>query len=204
MYSIKKLSEFNRQKVQEHFLRLDPESRRSRFCATMNNENLSLYAKNLDFIHNGIFGIFNDNLDIIGLGECVSYDPKNGYSSIAEVAFSIEKPYQGKKLGNKIMQKVVQYANLHNLKELKMYFLKTNAATFHLAKKYNFKLEYYSSEISGTIKVNSISPIAENFNTQMDEVIANFDIIQKIQNKIVKQNLESWNKNISKFFNNKI
>lgn len=204
MYSIKKLSEFNRQKVQEHFLRLDPESRRSRFCATMNNENLSLYAKNLDFIHNGIFGIFNDNLDIIGLGECVSYDPKNGYSLIAEVAFSIEKPYQGKKLGNKIMQKVVQYANLHNLKELKMYFLKTNAATFHLAKKYNFKLEYYSSEISGTIKVNSISPIADNFNTQMDEVIANFDIIQKIQNKIVKQNLESWNKNISKFFNNKI
>lgn len=204
MYTIKKLSDFNREQVKEHFLRLDPDSRRSRFCSTMIDENLCVYAKNIDFIHNGIFGIFNENLDIIGLGECVFYDKKNGYSSIAEVAFSIEKPYQGKKLGNKIMQKVVQYANIHNLKELKMYFLKTNAATFHLAKKYNFKLEHYSSEISGTVKVNSISPITDNFNTQVDELIANFDIMQKFQNKIIKKNLETWNNNVSKFFNKNI
>lgn len=197
MYSIKRLSNYNRNKVQEHFLRLDPDSRRSRFCATMNNENLCNYVNNIDFIHNGIFGIFNENLDIIGIGECVFYDIKNGYSESAEVAFSIEKPYQGQKLGNKIMKKVVQYANIHNLKELKMYFLKTNAATFHLAKKYNFKLEHYSSEISGSIKVHNISPMIDSFNNQVEEAFATIDLLQKINHKITTRNLELFNNTIS-------
>lgn len=198
--SIKQLSAFNREKVKEHFLRLDEDSRRSRFCSTMNDASIEAYVNKLDFHNNGIFGIFNNNLDIIGLGECIFYNEKKGTNISGEVAFSVEKSYQGKKLGNQLMRRVVQYANMNNLKELKMYFLKNNSATFHLAKKYNFKMEHYSSEISGTVKVHNIPPILDTLQLQVEEIFANLDLAQKMNQKIINNNVNLFNDTLSKMF----
>ena len=71
-FTLKRLSEINREKVLKHFLRLDNQSRSSRFCTSSNDDNLIAYVKKIDF-KNGIFGIFNENLDIIGVGECVFF-----------------------------------------------------------------------------------------------------------------------------------
>jgi len=57
-FTLKRLSEINREKVLKHFLRLDNQSRSSRFCTSSNDDNLIAYVKKIDF-NNGIFGIFN-------------------------------------------------------------------------------------------------------------------------------------------------
>lgn len=192
--------DFHRDKVKNHFLRLDSDSRHSRFCSIMNDENLINYVNKMDFSKNGIFGIFNENLDIIGLGECVFYKDSPEKKETAEVAFSVEKGYQGKGLGNKLMARVVQFANTHNLKEMTMYFLRDNAATLHLANKYNFKAEYYSTEVSGTVKVPNIPPILDVFNEQIEELFANIEITQQWQHKIFTKNLNAMTKNIDTLF----
>lgn len=199
MYTIKRLSYYHKEKVKEHFFRLDSQSRHSRFCSAMNNENLVNYVSKIDFINNGVFGLFNDNLDIIGLGECVISKSNDNSIREAEVAFSVEKPYQGQKLGNRLMKRVVQFANIQNLKELTMYFLKDNAATMHLAKKYNFKVEYYSLEVSGKVQVPNIPPILDSFSTQIEEIFANIELTQKLQHKLTVAQFNALDKHIKNF-----
>lgn len=196
MYTLKRLNRFNKSKVLEHFLRLDKNTRHSRFCSNMSDDNLYNYVQKIDFSNSGIFGIFNEKLDIIGLGECVMFDK----SEAAEVAFSVEFEYQGKGLGNKLMKRVVQFANINNLKELTMYFLRSNSATHHLAKKYNFKAEYSTSEVYGKVKIHDVPPIVDTINEFGDEFLANIDITQKWQNKIFQKHFNHFNQNINKLF----
>jgi GNAT superfamily N-acetyltransferase len=191
MYTIKKLFDFHRPKVQEHFIRLDSDSRHSRFCAVMHDDNIISYVKKIDFTQNGIYGIFNDNLDIIGVGECVFH-----LTDKLKNAEVVEKPYQNKGLGNLLMKKIVQFANVNNLKELTMYFLYDNSATKHLAKKYNFKAEYSSSEISGTIQIPKNPKIIDGLNQHIEEFISQVELTQKWQNKLLNEQIDNIYKNI--------
>lgn len=198
MYTLKRLSKLNKTKVLEHFLRLDQNTRHSRFCCTMSYENLYNYVEKINFSKSGIFGIFNEKLDIIGVGECIVFDNDKTYG--AEVAFSVESQYQGNGLGNKLMKRVVQFANINHLKELTIYFLRNNSATYHLAKKYNFKAEYSTSEVYGKVKIHDIPPVIDTINELNDEILAHIDITQKWQNKLFENNFNDINQHINKLF----
>lgn len=191
-FTLKKLSEINRKEVLEHFLRLDQESRSSRFFTTTSNENMTTYVSKIDF-KNGIFGIFNDNLDIIGLGECVFF--KDKIKLTAEVAFTVEKQYQGNGLGNKLMKRVVQYANSQNIHELHMYCIRSNKAILHLAKKYNLVPQYDGTEISGIVKTPDVLPFVSTMNEQFEDNIATFELAVTFQNKILKNQMNEFQKN---------
>lgn len=191
-FTLKRLSEINREKVLKHFLRLDNQSRSSRFCTSSNDDNLIAYVKKIDF-KNGIFGIFNENLDIIGVGECVFFNEKEKLS--AEVAFTIEKEYQGNGLGNKLMKRVVQYANSKDVHELHMYCIKTNQAIVHLAKKYKLVPQYDGTEISGVVKTPDISPFVSSLNEQFEDNVATFELAITYQQKLIKDQINLFEEN---------
>lgn len=196
-FTLKRLNEINRKKVLEHFLRLDYESKSSRFCTPITDENMSIYVQKIDF-KNGIFGIFNDNLDIIGLGECVFFKEKDKLT--AEVAFTVEKPYQGNGLGNKLMKRVVQYANSRDIHELHMYCIRNNQAILHLAKKYNLVPQYEGTEISGVVKTPDVLPLISTLNEQFEDNVASFELAVSFQQKLIKEHFEKVEEN-RKIFN---
>lgn len=196
-FTLKRLSEINRAEVLNHFLRLDSESRSSRFCSSISDENMTNYVKKIDF-KNGIFGLFNENLEIIGLGECVFFKDKDKLT--AEVAFTVEKQYQGNGLGNKLMKRVVQYANSRDVHELHMYCIRTNQAILHLAKKYKLVPQYEGTEISGVVKTPNILPFISTMNEQFEDNIATFELAITFQQKFMKEQLEKIETN-RKLFN---
>lgn len=196
-FTLKRLNEINRKKVLEHFLRLDYDSKSSRFCTPITDENMSIYVQKIDF-KNGIFGIFNDNLDIIGLGECVFFKEKDKLT--AEVAFTVEKPYQGNGLGNKLMKRVVQYANSRDIHELHMYCIRNNQAILHLAKKYNLVPQYEGTEISGVVKTPDVLPLISTLNEQFEDNVASFELAVSFQQKLIKEHFEKVEEN-RKIFN---
>lgn len=195
-FTLKRLNEFNRSQVLEHFLRLDTESRSSRFCTSISNDSMSNYVKKTDF-KNGIFGIFNENLEIVGLGECVFFKDKGKLT--AEVAFTVEKNYQGNGLGNKLMKRVVQYANSQDVHELHMYCIKSNQAIIHLAKKYNLVPQYYGTEISGIVKTPHVLPFISNINETVEDGIATFELVMSFQKKVIKDHIEQYNQHKTLF-----
>ena len=52
-FTLKRLSNINRDAVLAHFLRLDTDSKSSRFCSNYSTENLIKYVEKIDF-KNGI------------------------------------------------------------------------------------------------------------------------------------------------------
>lgn len=191
-FTLKRLTELNRKKILEHFLRLDINSRSSRFCSPMTDENIGIYVKKIDF-KNGIFGVFNDNLDIIGVGECVFFKEKE--KQTAEVAFTIEKDYQKNGLGNRLMKRVVQYANSRDVHELQMYCLRSNKAVLHLAKKYNLVPQYEGSEMSGVVTTPQVMPLISGFNEQFEENVATLELAFTYQKKLITDQIKRMNIN---------
>lgn len=195
--TLKRLNPINRNQVLDHFLRLDKESRASRFLTPITDENMTIYVNKIDF-KNGIFGIFNEEFEIIGLGECVFFEENKKLT--AEVAFTVEKEYQRNGLGNKLMKRVVQYANSRDIHELHMYCIRSNQAILHLAKKYNLIPQYEGTEISGIVKTPDVLPFFSTINEQFEDNIATFELAISFQKKIIKEHFEKLEEN-RKFFN---
>ena len=113
----------------------------------------------------------------------------------AEVAFTVEKEYQGNGLGNKLMKRIVQFANSKDIHELHMYCIRTNQAVLHLAKKYNLIPQYEGTEISGTVKTPNVLPFISSLNEQFEDNIATFELAVTFQQKILKTNLNLFEEN---------
>lgn len=200
-YIIKRLYPSHKDEVLAHFLRLDEQTIYNRFCAPLRPDNLKMYVDKIDFKNSGIFGVFDDNLNIIGLGECVMYDKPDINGNIqAEVGFSVEQAHQGKGLGNKLMKRIIRFAKSKNTHILHMYCLRTNQKSLHLAKKYGLKTQFSDGESQAIIEMSDNLPELEQFNEQIEDTLASIALIQKeqikqweSQQKIINQ---AWNKMI--------
>ncbi len=182
-YIIKRLNNSHREKVLNHFKRLDAESIRSRFCSFMNESAIELYVSKINFSKNGIFGIFNDDLDVIGVGECVIEDANK-----AEVAFCVEVEYQNQGLGGKLLERIVRFAKAREKTHLEMLCLKTNQKSQYLAKKFGLKVKHnIDGETLAVIDMDKTISIVEQFNENVDENLANYWLSQR-------ENINHWNK----------
>lgn len=173
-YTIKRIDEQYQDAVLEHFIKLDKESIYNRFCIAMNDYSLENYVKQIDY-KNAYFAVFDDDLNIVGLGECVR---EKSPSNSAEVAFSVLKEYQGQGLGNKILGRIVRYAQANNIDTLNMFCLRTNQKVVHLAKKFGLKVSISEGEniaVLDNMKKNDFSPI----NELVEETIASFEMVNK-------------------------
>jgi GNAT superfamily N-acetyltransferase len=180
-YIIKRLNNSHREKVLFHFKRLDAESLRSRFCSFMNESAIELYVSKINFNKNGIFGIFDDNLNIVGVGECVVEDTNK-----AEVAFCVELQYQNQGLGGKLLERIVRFAKAREKTHLEMLCLKSNQKSQYLAKKFGLKIKYSTNgETLAIIDMDKNTSIIEQFNENVDENLAAYWISQR-------ENMNSW------------
>lgn len=183
-YIIKRLNNSHREKVSSHFKRLDAESLRSRFCSFMNESAIELYVSKINFNKNGIFGVFNDSLDIIGVGECVVEDNHK-----AEVAFCVEIEYQNQGLGGKLLERIVRFAKAREKTHLEMLCLKSNQKSQYLAKKFGLKVKHsMDGETLAIIDMDNTNPITEQINENLDESLAAYWLNQR-------ENFNNW-KNI--------
>src|SRR5690242_19124175 len=63
---VKELSRFDLPALERHFLALVDDDRRLRFGASLSDAAVSLYVKGIDFGRDAVFGVLDDQLQIIG------------------------------------------------------------------------------------------------------------------------------------------
>ena len=128
----------------------------------------------------------------IAAGFSVFYLKKEDEYILANV-FTRSK-YQGKGLGNALMQKIIQ---LYGNTRIKLGVDKTNEVAIHLYKKYGFKVDSTEEEYLGTLPLETFD-LPENYNVRL-AVKEDLDNIQRLMKEI--PNIEDIQKKYKKSFN---
>lgn len=200
LFIIKRLNNSHKEEILNHFKELDQESRYNRFCSSTNDSSLSLYVSKIDIDNHGYFGVFNDDLKMIGLGECVFFKSKDGTENEAEVAFSILKEYQGNGLGNKLFKRLIRFAKINDIEKLQMYCLRNNSKVIHLCKKYGLHTDVTPYESNAYMSMPSDeSKHTEKLYEIIDDSMADIAIANQRNIKFFKSNQKFFQDNLQNF-----
>ncbi len=138
-------------RIQEHFYNLDKEDVVARFFYEKSSfvreeiEELSQidYVRNLTML--AVVGEFGFG-QVVALGEYL-LDPE---TDLAEVAFSVSRPWQGKGLGKRLLEKLAQAARENGISGLMAYTSPTNRGMIRLFKTLPYRIE---TQVDGDVVV---------------------------------------------------
>ncbi|MBT3139998.1 GNAT family N-acetyltransferase [Phaeobacter gallaeciensis] len=120
-----------------HFLRLDIQSRRARFCGIVSNDAVLKYAQSIlqyDSIACGAFA----GRHLRGLVELRGLF--HSWPSTSEAAFSVEPEWQNIGVGDALFDRMLVMAQNRGVRIIQMMCLKDNSRMRHLAAKHHAQL----------------------------------------------------------------
>ncbi len=141
----------------DHLLRLDPESRRNRFGGTVSDGFIRNYVDmsiGLDAVVHGFFvdGVLRGVAELRPLG--------SAFDQEAEVAFSIEKPWQSHGIGAALLERTLLTARNRGLKHLHMVCLSENRRMQQLARKFDAELSFDFGSVIGEVEAPGPTPLS--------------------------------------------
>src|ERR1700757_5453534 len=138
-------------------LALDPMSRRNRFAGAVSDDFVRDYADLAFGIDAVIHGFFVDGT-LRGAAELRSVGAP--MTREAEVAFSIEKPWQSHGVGSMLLERTLLAARNRGLKFLHMACLADNKRMQQLARKYDAELSFDFSSVVGEVAAARPTPLS--------------------------------------------
>jgi GNAT superfamily N-acetyltransferase len=140
----------------DHLLRLDLESRRNRFAGAVADEFIAKYvdlSSGLDAVIHGFF--------IAGtLRGAAELRPLGTFAKEAEVAFSIEKPWQSHGVGTALLERTLLAARNRGVKLLHMACLADNRRMQQLALKFDAELSFDFGSVVGEVEAAHPTPMS--------------------------------------------
>ncbi len=154
---IRKLWIFEGGKYHEHLLRLDAESRCSRFGGAIDDELIRRYAATAlrpgTVMHGFLIeGILRGVAELKPIGTAVPTE--------AEVAFSIERPWQSHGVGSVLLERTLLAARNRGIKRIHMTCLADNARMQQLARKYAAELSFDYGSVVGEVATPQATPLS--------------------------------------------
>jgi GNAT superfamily N-acetyltransferase len=141
----------------DHLLRLDLQSRRSRFAGGVSDQFLKDYAELAFGIDAVIHGFFIDGT-LRGAAELRPIGPAARREG--EAAFSIEKPWQSHGVGSLLLERTLLVARNRGLKYLHMTCLADNRRMQQLARKYDAELSFDFGTVIGEVAAPRSTPLS--------------------------------------------
>jgi len=141
---IRKLGMFDRDGIRDHLLRLDPETRWTRFAGATSDDFITGYARRIIRMDSAVFGVFADGR-LRGIAELHGWGPE------AEAALSLERGWQSHGIGDELFVHLLWAAKVRGIRALKMYCLQSNARMRQLAVKHNATLIARAGDVIASI-----------------------------------------------------
>jgi GNAT superfamily N-acetyltransferase len=144
-------------KYRDHVLRLDVESRRNRFAGGVSDDFIRRYAEltgGLDAIVHGFFigGMMRGAAELRPLGR--------RFPGQAEVAFSVEKPWQSHGVGSALLRRTLLAARNRGYRHLHMACLADNRRMQQLARKFDAELTFDFESVIGEVEASRPTPLS--------------------------------------------
>jgi len=140
-----------------HLLRLDAESRRARFGAGVSDAFVVRHAENA-FGPGSLVCGFLINGVLRGAAELRRIGPP--LSRAAEVAFSVEKPWQSHGVGSALLERVLLTARNRGITALHMQCLADNRRMQQLAAKFSADLSFDTGSVIGEVDPPRPTPLS--------------------------------------------
>lgn len=134
--------------LREHLLRLDPESRRSRFGSPVNRFFIEQYASRAVSPESVVHGFFVDGT-LRGAAELRRYGKP--FPREAEAAFSIEREWQGRGVGSELLERTILAARNREIHTIYMNCLAENRRMQAVAKKHEAALRFRADDVVGEV-----------------------------------------------------
>jgi GNAT superfamily N-acetyltransferase len=179
---IRRLWPTEQDKLRDHLLRLDKESRRLRFAHSVSDAFIEDYAGRMSTFGSLVYGYLADGM-VRGAAELRRLGDTWGQE--AEAAFSVERPYQDRGIGTELMGRVVRAARNRRLRRLYMSCLAENAKMQMIAKKHEAVLRFEYGEVIGEIlpdRPDYFSLVAEATEDRVGFLIA----VLELQGRVVR------------------
>ena len=141
----------------DHLIRLDPQSRRNRFGATVSPEFIARHVDHSAEAEAIIHGFFVDGV-LRGAGELRPL--RGGRPREAEAAFSVERPWQSFGVGTALLARTLLAARNRGLKHLHMTCLADNRRMQQLAIKFDAALSFDFGSVVGEVAAAQPTPMS--------------------------------------------
>ena len=187
---VKELSERDRRRLLEHFLDLDDNDRLLRFGMVLPNDLITRYVQTLDFSRDTVFGVYNDNLALVGVGH-LAFAAREANpvlsdatlkAQIAEFGVSVSASARGMGIGSKLFERAAIHCRNEDVDTLYMHCLSSNQTMIHIAKKAGMEIHRDYGEADAYLKLTPANPgsmLAE----AVEEQFASLDYTLKANTK---------------------
>jgi GNAT superfamily N-acetyltransferase len=172
--TVRKLGVGETELYRQHLLRLDAESRRSRFGGAVSDEFVRGYSGPSALNGAVIYGFFVEGV-LRGAAELRLL----ARAREAEAALSIERAWQSRGVGTALLKRVLLAVRNRKIERLHMLCLAENRRMQRLARKFHAQLNFKSGSVIGELKAprpTSISIMRELVPDSSDHAAAMLDI----------------------------
>jgi GNAT superfamily N-acetyltransferase len=146
---IRRLSPIEGERVRDHLLRLDPESRRLRFGGLTGPAQIEAHCAGLDWRRAAIVGYLEAGA-VRGLGELLP--TAEGGSPAAELAVSVEPRWQNRGIGTALLRRLIVAARNRLIGRLYMVCLIDNHRVVRMARRFDGRLDVDRGEALARIE----------------------------------------------------
>ena len=146
--TIRKLRQGEQDDLRDHLLRLAPEDRQMRFMGGASDSLIQSYCDRIDWLRTTILGYFRDG-NLRGVAELVQAG--NRWPKAAELALTVERPYQNQGIGTELLQKALVMARNRFIRRVYMICLLENEKMQRIAQNCEASLVIYEGEAEGTV-----------------------------------------------------
>ena len=141
----------------DHLLRLDSDSRRSRFGGAVSDEFIRRYVGLANSLEAVLYGFFVEGA-LRGVAELRPV--RSPGDADAEAAFSIERPWQSHGVGSALLAHTLLAARNRNIRTLHMICLADNQRMQKLARKFDADLSFEFGSVVGEVEQAYPTPMS--------------------------------------------
>jgi RimJ/RimL family protein N-acetyltransferase len=187
---VRELSLGDRERLLKHFLALDEDDRLLRFGQIVPDRVIENYVANIDFLRDTVFGVFDDQLALVGVGH-LAYLPDEGSKRTAEFGVSVTESARGRGVGSRLFERAAIRSRNTHVSTLYMHCLSRNSTMMHIAKKSGMKIEYAYGEADAYL---SLTPADHGsiLTEMLQEQAAVFDYAIKRQTRRASQMFQAF------------
>lgn len=179
---VKELSERDRRRLLMHFLGLEDSDRLLRFGTVLPDELVTRYVQRLDFVRDTVFGVFDAELNLVGVGHLayVPCDMKPVLSGatekerVAEFGVSVSASARGRGIGSKLFERAGIHCRNEDIDTLYMHCLASNQTMIHIARKAGMEIHRAHGEADAYLKLVPANP-SSMLQEAMEQQVASLD-----------------------------
>jgi len=178
------LGRLDRRAILRHLHRLSPEDHRLRFGVQQAEASLRRYVDGIDFERDALFGVFDDDLELVGFAHVALGEE-------AEFGVSVDPAHRGRGIGTALLARSMDYARNRMIPTLLVHCLAENRAMYAMARKAGMQIVTASGEADAYLKLPP--PDAASVSGELlNQRVALFDFALKAQVAAAKRFSAVW------------